>query len=369
MESGISRLTADIHTIAGREFNIASPQQLGKVLFEEMNLPAPVRYGKGKTISTAVDVLESLAPDYPVVQKVLEFRQRSKLKGTYVDALPALMDAATHRIHTSFNQTGAATGRLSSSNPNLQNIPIKTELGREIRAAFIPRDGWQLVVADYSQIELRLLAHMSRDPVLLDAFRQGEDIHTRTAAEVMGVPPMLVTREARNNAKAVNFGIVYGISSFGLAANLGISRKEADAYIKAYFERYAGVKRFIDETIAGTRESGVARTLFGRERPIPDMNSRNPNARGFAERTAVNSPIQGTAADLIKLAMVRIDRALESRQGRLLLQVHDELVLEAPADELEEIKGLVKREMEGVYDLDVPLTVEVGAGSNWRDAK
>jgi DNA polymerase-1 len=378
METGIARLTAEIHALAGREFNISSPQQLGKILFEEMGLPAPfrqgsARYGKGKTISTAVDVLEALAPEHEIVRKVLEYRQLTKLKGTYVDALPALMDPVTTRIHTSFNQTGAATGRLSSSNPNLQNIPIKTELGREIRAAFIPREGlggkWKLVVADYSQIELRLLAHMSQDPVLIDAFRQGEDIHTRTAAEVMGVPPMLVTREARNNAKAVNFGIVYGISAFGLAANLGISRKEAEAYIKAYFDRYAGVKRFIEETIAKTRETGVARTLFGRERPIPDINSRNPNARGFAERTAVNSPIQGTAADLIKVAMVRIDRALAGSESRLLLQVHDELVLEAPSGEIESVKQLVKREMEGVYDLQVPLIVEVGVGENWRDAK
>jgi DNA polymerase-1 len=303
------------------------------------------------------------------VRKVLEYRQLTKLKGTYVDALPALMDADTGRIHTSFNQTGAATGRLSSSNPNLQNIPIKTELGREIRAAFIPREGWKLVVADYSQIELRLLAHMSQDPVLLNAFRQGEDIHTRTAAEVMGVPPMLVTREARNNAKAVNFGIVYGISSFGLAANLGIPRKEAEAYINAYFERYAGVKRFIDETIARTRETGVARTLFGRERPIPDINSRNQNARGFAERTAVNSPIQGTAADLIKVAMVRIDRALAGSEGRLLLQVHDELVLESPSAEIDDVKRIVKAEMEKAFELSVPLVVEVGVGTNWRDAK
>ncbi len=369
METGISRLTGEIHALAGREFNIASPQQLGKILFEEMGLPAPVRYGKGKTISTAVDVLEALAPEHEIVRKVLEYRQLTKLKGTYVDALPALMDPETGRIHTSFNQTGAATGRLSSSNPNLQNIPIKTELGREIRAAFIPRDGWKLVVADYSQIELRLLAHMSQDPVLTDAFRQGEDIHTRTAAEVMGVPPMLVTREARNNAKAVNFGIVYGISAFGLAANLGISRKEAETYINAYFERYAGVKRFIEETIARTRESGVSRTLFGRERPIPDINSRNPNARGFAERTAVNSPIQGTAADLIKVAMIRIDQAMAGFEGRLLLQVHDELVLEAPIGEIENIKQIVKREMEGVYDLRVPLIVDVGVGENWRDAK
>ena len=369
MEEGIARLTLGIHALAGREFNISSPQQLGKVLFEDLSLPAPVRYGKGKVVSTAVDVLEALAPEHEIVRQVLEYRQLTKLKGTYVDALPALMDPDTGRIHTSFNQTGAATGRLSSSNPNLQNIPIKTELGREIRAAFIPRDGWKLIVADYSQIELRLLAHLSGDPVLIDAFQRGEDIHTRTAAEVMGVPPMLVTREARNNAKAVNFGIVYGISAFGLAANLGISRKEAEMYIKAYFERYAGVKRFIDETIAKTRETGIARTMFGRERPIPDINSRNPNARGFAERTAVNSPIQGTAADLIKLAMVRIDRALAGCETRLLLQVHDELVLEAPAGEIESVKQLVKREMEGVFELSVPLLVEVGAGENWRDAK
>jgi DNA polymerase-1 len=369
METSIASLTAAIHDIAGREFNISSPQQLGKVLFEEMNLPAPVRYGKGKVVSTAADVLETLAAEHEVVRKVLEYRQLTKLKGTYVDALPALLDPDTKRLHTSFNQTGAATGRLSSSNPNLQNIPIKTELGREIRAAFVPREGWKLIVADYSQIELRLLAHMSEDPVLIDAFRNGEDIHTRTAAEVMGVPPMLVTREARNNAKAVNFGIVYGISAFGLAANLGISRKEAEIYIKAYFERYSGVKRFIDATIARTRETGIARTLLGRERPIPDMNSRNPNARGFAERTAVNSPIQGTAADLIKLAMVRIDRVLAGMQTKLLLQVHDELVLEAPPEEVEQVTTLVKKEMENVIALKVPLLVEAGTGDNWRDAK
>jgi len=369
MDTEISRLVLEIHALAGHEFNISSPQQLGRVLFEEMGLPAPVRYGKGKTISTAADILEALAPEFPIVRKVLDYRQLTKLKGTYVDALPALIDPATGRLHTSFNQMGAATGRLSSSNPNLQNIPIKTELGREIRAAFVPREGWNLVVADYSQIELRLLAHMSEDPVLVDAFRNGEDIHTRTAAEVMNVPPMLVSKEARNNAKAVNFGIVYGISSFGLAANLGISRKEADLYIRNYFDRYSGVKRFIDETIARTSETGVARTLFGRERAIPDMNSRNPNARGFAERTAVNSPIQGTAADLIKLAMVRIDKALAGRQSKMLLQVHDELVLESPPEETEAVAHLVKQEMEGVAELTVPLVVETGTGKNWRDAK
>jgi len=369
METSIRQLTLDIHALAGREFNIASPQQLGTVLFEELHLPAPGRTGKTKQLSTAADVLEALAPEHEIVRKVLEYRQLTKLKGTYVDALPALIHPDTGRIHTSFRQTGAATGRLSSSDPNLQNIPVKTQLGREIRAAFIPREGWQLIVADYSQIELRLLAHMSGDPVLIEAFRSGEDIHTRTASEVLGVPPMLVSREARNSAKAVNFGIVYGISSFGLAANLGISRKEADSYIRAYFERYSGVKRFIDETIAQTRETGVARTLFGRERPIPDINSRNPNARGFAERTAVNSPIQGTAADLIKLAMVRIHARLRGMQTKLLLQVHDELVLESPPDEVTAISQFVKQEMEGVCQLSVPLTVEVGTGHNWRDAK
>jgi DNA polymerase-1 len=371
MESEIARLTQEIHTLSGKAFNIASPQQLGRVLFEDLKLPAPVKYGKGKTISTAADVLDELAGEHEIVRKVLEYRQLTKLKGTYVDALPALLDAQTNRLHTSFNQTGAATGRLSSSNPNLQNIPIRTELGREIRAAFVPRAGWKLLVADYSQIELRLLAHMSGDELLLDAFRKGEDIHTRTASEVLGVPPLMITPEARRSAKAVNFGIVYGISPFGLAAQLGISRGEAEKYIKNYFARYTGVRRFLDETIAEVRQTGITRTMFGRERPIPDINSRNPNARGFAERTAVNTPLQGTAADLIKLAMVRIDAALETSraQSAMLLQVHDELVFECPAEEVETLSRLVKREMESVRELAVPLVVDIGVGDNWRDAK
>jgi DNA polymerase-1 len=370
METEISRLTSEIHALAGKPFNISSPQQLGRVLFEDLKLPAPVKYGKGKTISTAADVLEELAPNHEIVRKVLEYRQLTKLKGTYVDALPALIDPATGRVHTSFNQAGAATGRISSSNPNLQNIPIRTELGREIRAAFVPREGWKMLVADYSQIELRLLAHMSGDELLIQAFRDGEDIHTRTAAEVMGVPPLMVTREARNAAKAVNFGIVYGISAFGLAANLGISRGEAEKYIKNYFARYTGVRQFIDATIAEVRQTGVTRTLFGRERPIPDINSRNPNSRGFAERTAVNSPLQGTAADMIKLAMVRIEALLSARyQSGMLLQVHDELVFECPPEEIDEVAGLVKREMESVMPLKVPLVADTGQGPNWRDAK
>jgi DNA polymerase-1 len=371
LEGRIAELTRDIHALAGKAFNISSPQQLGRVLFEDMKLPAPVRYGKGRTISTAADVLEDLAPDYEIVGKVLKHRELCKLKGTYIDALPALISSRTGRLHTTFNQAGAATGRLSSSNPNLQNIPIRTELGREIRAAFVPREGWKLLVADYSQIELRLLAHMSRDPLLVEAFQKGEDIHTRTASEVLGIPPLMVTSEARRNAKAVNFGIVYGISPFGLAQQLGIPQAEAATYIHNYFARYSGVKRFIDSTVAEVRRTGVTRTLFGRERPIPDINSRNPNARGFAERTAVNSPLQGTAADLIKLAMVRIDRRLREAgcQTAMLLQVHDELVFEAPPGELTDVPVLVKREMENVYRLEVPLLVEVGIGSNWRDAK
>src|SRR5579871_6695597 len=310
LDATIQRLSGEIYELAGKPFNINSPQQLGRVLFEDMNLPAPVKYGKGKTISTAADVLEGLAGEHEIARKVLEYRQLSKLKGTYIDALPALIDPKTGRLHTSFNQAGAATGRLSSSNPNLQNIPIRTELGREIRAAFVPRQGWKLVVADYSQIELRLLAHMSHDPVLVAAFRNGEDIHTRTAAEVFQVPPLMVTPDMRRNAKAVNFGIVYGQTPFGLAATLGIDRKEAEVYIRTYFELHKGVRKFIDETIAEVRKTGTAVTLFGRKRPIPDMQSRNPNARGFAERTAVNTPLQGTAADLIKLAMIRIDERL-----------------------------------------------------------
>ena len=371
MEGEIARLTAEVHELAGKPFNIGSPQQLGKVLFEDLKLPAAVKYGKGKTISTAADVLEELSGEFEIVRKVLEYRQLTKLKGTYVDALPALLDPRTGRLHTSFNQTGAATGRLSSSNPNLQNIPIRTALGREIRAAFVPREGWKLLTADYSQIELRLLAHMSGDGLLMDAFRNGEDIHTRTAAEVLGIPPLLVTPDARRDAKAVNFGIVYGISAFGLSQQLGISRGEADQYIQNYFARYEGVKRFIEATKAEVRKTGVTKTLFGRERPIPDINSRNPNSRGFAERTAVNSPLQGTAADLIKLAMVRIDAALTEAglESTMLLQVHDELVFECPPGEVKDVSRLVKKEMETVRQLKVPLLVDIGVGDNWRDAK
>jgi DNA polymerase-1 len=367
----IEGLAQQVYDLAGHPFNINSPQQLGKILFEEMALPAPFKYGKGKVVSTAADVLEGLAPAYPVAQLVLDYRQLTKLKGTYIDALPLLIRPETQRVHTTFNQTGAATGRLSSSNPNLQNIPIRTSEGREIRAAFVPEDGWELVVADYSQIELRLLAHMSQDPVLMEAFTHNEDIHTRTAAEVFKVNPLMVNSEMRRSAKAVNFGIVYGQTPFGLAQSLGIDRKEAELYIRRYFERYVGVREFIDKTIAEVRASGVAKTLLGRRRPIPDMNTRNASARLFAERTAVNTPLQGTAADLIKAAMIHIARILKEKRmrSRMLLQVHDELVFEAPVSERDELKDLIKREMENVYQLSVPLLVETGSGANWRDAK
>src|SRR5262250_1059584 len=293
---------------------------------------------------------------------VLDYRQLTKLKSTYVDALPALIKPSTGRLHTTFGQTGTATGRLSSANPNLQNIPIRTELGRGIRAAFIADPGHVLLTADYSQIELRLLAHYSRDPLLVDAYRRGDDIHTLTASQVFGVPPLMVTAEHRRQAKVVNFGIVYGLSPFGLSQNLGIEKSEARRFIDAYFEKYAGVRKFIDKTLEDARREQKVRTLFGRLRPIPDINSKNANMRGFAERTAVNTPLQGTAADLIKMAMIRIDAELMRRnlRSRMTLQVHDELVFEVPDNEVDVTRDLVRREMEEVYPLNVPLRVEIG---------
>jgi DNA polymerase-1 len=369
MESKLAALSGEIFELAGSTFNINSPKQLAKVLFEDLELPPPPRRGKTRSLSTASDVLENLKDLHEIVAKILEYRQLTKLRGTYVDALPALIDPATGRLHTTFNQCGAATGRLSSSNPNLQNIPIRTELGREIRAAFIARPGWKLLAADYSQIELRILAHISADRVLLEAFRQGEDIHTRTAAEVFGVAPLMVGPEERRRAKAVNFGIVYGLSPFGLAKQLDIPQADARMYIDAYFERYSGVKKFMDKAIADARRDGHTRTLLGRLRPIQDLDSRNPAARGFAERTAINSPIQGSAADLIKLAMIRVDEKLRESgsSAQMLLQVHDELLFEVPEGEAAALAKLVKSEMEAVYKLDVPLVTDVKAGDNWRD--
>ncbi len=364
----LERVGESIFELAGRRFNINSPKQLGEVLFTHIGLPAPTVRGKGKAISTAQDVLEQLAESHDVPRLVLEFRHLAKLKSTYIDALPMQADKSS-RVHTTFQAAATATGRLSSVNPNLQNIPIRTELGREIRAAFIASPGMQLLSADYSQIELRLLAHFSSDPLLVRAFANNEDIHTLTASEVFGVPAESMDKETRNRAKAVNFGIVYGISPFGLAAQLGIPQAEAKAYIDRYFVRYEGVKAFIEKTLEAARREGSVRTMFGRIRPIPDIESRNPNQRGFAERTAINTPLQGTAADLIKLAMIALDRKLTERRlrSRMVLQVHDELLFEVPSRETAEVENLVREEMEGVVTLSVPLIADLGFGPNWRD--
>jgi DNA polymerase-1 len=366
----LERVGERIFELAGRRFNINSPKQLGEVLFTHMGLAAPPSRGKGKALSTAQDVLEQLAEQNEVPKLVLEYRHLSKLKSNYIDALPLLADSQS-RVHTTFQAAATSTGRLSSINPNLQNIPTRTELGREIRAAFTASPGTQLLSADYSQIELRLLAHFSSDPLLVRAYEEDIDIHALTASEVFGVPIDSMDKETRNRAKAVNFGIVYGISPFGLAAQLGIPQAEAKAYIERYFVRYVGVKAFIEKTLDEVRKEGFVRTLFGRMRPIPDMESRNPNQRGFAERTAINTPLQGTAADLIKLAMISIDRKLTERKlkTRMILQVHDELIFEVPLDEKAEIETLVRTEMEGVIKLKVPLVADLGFGPNWRDLK
>jgi DNA polymerase-1 len=369
LEREIKTKARDIYEVAGCEFNIASPRQLGDVLFNKLSLPKPFKYGKGRAISTAVDVLEGLAEESPIARMVLDYRQLTKLKSTYVDTLPALINTSTRRLHTTFGQTGTATGRLSSANPNLQNIPIRTELGRGIRAAFIAEPGHLLLTADYSQIELRLLAHFSRDPLLVEAYRRGDDIHTLTASQVFGVPPLMVTPDHRRQAKVVNFGIVYGLSPFGLSQNLGIEPAEAKLFIANYFEKYKGVRAFIDKTLEEARRDLKVKTLHGRIRPIPDINSKNANQRGFAERTAVNTPLQGTAADLIKVAMIRIDAALQERglKSRMTLQVHDELVFEVPEKEVDTMQSLVREHMERVYALAVPLLVEMEVGPNWRD--
>jgi DNA polymerase-1 len=355
----IDDLAERVYAGSGQRFNINSPKQLGDVLFNKMDLPKPQKYGKGKVISTAQDVLEELAQHHEVPALVLEHRQLQKLKGTYLDALPVLADAAG-RIHTTFNQVGTATGRLSSVNPNLQNIPIRTAVGREIRAAFIAAPGNLLMSADYSQIELRLMAHFSQDPLLLDAYRTGKDIHTLTAAEVFEVDPETMSKETRARAKAVNFGIVYGISPFGLAAQLGIEQRVAKEYIERYFARYKGVAVFIEKTLETVRRDGAVRTAFGRVRPIPDIQSRNSNQRGFAERTAVN-----------KIAMLRIDAAMRARGLRsvMTLQVHDELLFDVLPDEADAMQELVKREMESAATFSVPIVADVGLGSNWRDIK
>ncbi|HEV2421197.1 MAG TPA: DNA polymerase I [Candidatus Acidoferrales bacterium] len=370
LEEEIAGFEKRIYELAGFEFNINSPVQLAEVLYDKLNLTLP-RRTRGKSRSTAAEILAELAGLHELPKLVIEYRELAKLKFTYADVLHELISPHTGRIHTQMNQTGTATGRLSSSNPNLQNIPIRTSLGREIRAAFVAEPGNVLFSADYSQIELRILAHFSEDPVLVGAFQRGEDIHSRTAQEVFGVAPFAQTAEHRRAAKVINFGIIYGLSPFGLAQNLQIDQKEAARFIAAYFDRYRGVRKYLEQQVAETRKSGITRTLFGRVRQIPEINSPQPNLRNFAERTAMNTPLQGTAADLIKLAMIEIDRRLahENFRSRMILQVHDELLFEGPHDELDRLAPLVKRAMEQVHSLHVPLLVDVKAGPNWRDMK
>jgi DNA polymerase-1 len=366
----IENLAGEIYRLAGREFNINSTRQLGKILFEELKLPVVKKTKTG--YSTDAGVLEELAAAHEVVAKVLEYRQLAKLKSTYTDGLAALIDPATGRLHTTFHQTVTATGRLSSSEPNLQNIPIRLEIGRLIRKVFIPsRESNLFLTADYSQIELRILAHISGDPVLITAFKNGEDIHTRTAAEVFGVRPEEVTREMRGRAKAVNFGIVYGLSDFGLARDIKVGRQEARRYIENYFARYAGVKTYIDRVIREAREKGYVTTLLNRRRYLPDLFSPNRTVRNSGERTAMNTPIQGSAADIIKLAMVNIQRELAEHglKAKMILQVHDELIFDSPAEEIDRLRELVKRCMENALVLDVPLTVDIKIGPNWYDVK
>lgn len=369
-EGKLAQIEENIYTIAGERFNIQSPQQMGHILFDKLGLSLQKKTKKKTGYSTDVEVLTALSAEHELPALVLAYRSLAKLKSTYADALVGLIHPETHRIHTSYNQTVTATGRLSSSNPNLQNIPVRTEEGRSIRAAFVAREGCLLLSADYSQIELRVLAHYSKDPILVEAFETDQDVHTRTAAEVFQLFPSMITPDMRRQAKVINFGIIYGMGPFRLAKELGISQKMARTYIDHYFTRYEGVKRFIDETIKGARQSGEVRTLLGRVRRLPDILSTNRTVREFSERTAVNTPLQGTAADLIKLSMIRIHEALvrQELKAKMLLQVHDELVFEVPREERDRVTDLVRSIMEGVYDLGVPLKVNISAGDNWAEA-
>ncbi len=370
LEASIAELTGKIYKVAGQEFNINSPRQLGEILFEKMNLPVIGRTEKTRSYSTNVKVLTELADmGHELPALILQYRELSKLKSTYVDALPALVDERTGRVHTSYNQTGTATGRLSSSEPNFQNLPVRTELGRNIRAAVVAEEGHLLVSADYSQIELRIMAHLSEDPVLIDAFNKGEDIHERTALEVFGEAARRNPAEFRRRAKTINFGVIYGLSAFSLARDLKISAAEAQQFIDGYFARYRGVKSWLERTLRQAHNTGQVHTLFGRIRQIPEIRSPDRNLRSFGERAAINSPIQGTAADLMKMAMIRVHGAIKQLGlgARMILQVHDELVFEAPEREAEAVRRLAIAELQSVYKLKVPLVVESKIGRNWRN--
>ena len=365
----IDALTNEIYMLAGEEFNINSPKQLGVILFEKLELK-PVK--KTKTgYATNADVLEKLRDKHPIVNFIMEYRQLAKLKSTYCDGLTAVVNPNTHRIHSVFTQTVTVTGRLSSTEPNLQNIPTRTELGREIRKMFVAKDGYVLVDADYSQIELRVLAHIANDETMINAFRNNEDIHAVTASQVLGIPLEDVTKEQRSSAKAVNFGIVYGIGEFSLAQDLHISVKEAKAYIESYLEKYHGVRNYMESIKEQAKKDGYVKTMLNRIRYIPELKSPNYNIRQFGERVALNTPIQGTAADIIKLAMVRVDNRLinEGLKSKLILQVHDELIVEAHKDEVNKVKQILSEEMQNAMELNVPLKVDMSTGHSWYDAK
>ncbi|HEY1008227.1 MAG TPA: DNA polymerase, partial [Sphingobacteriaceae bacterium] len=371
MRVEILDLERTIYDKAGVRFNIASPKQLGEVLFDKLQLDPKAKKTKTGQYQTGEDILMALSAKSDIVKDILDFRQLQKLKSTYVDALPLMINRKTNRVHTSYNQAVAATGRLSSNNPNLQNIPIRTDRGREVRRAFIPRDeNHVLLSADYSQIELRLIAEISRDENMMDAFEKGLDIHTATAAKVYGVPLEEVDSTQRRNAKAVNFGIIYGQSAFGLSQNLGIPRKEAAAIIEQYFTQYSGIKRYMTETMEFARKNGYVQTIMGRRRYLRDINSANATVRGFAERNAINAPIQGSAADLIKIAMIRIHRAIldHGLESRMTMQVHDELVFDVVRSEADAMKEIIETNMRTAIQTTVPIVVEVGQGENWLEA-
>jgi DNA polymerase-1 len=367
----ILQFEKDIYNFAGKSFNIASPKQLGDVLFRDLKISTTVKKTKTGQYSTGEEVLIKLQHAHPIVEKILDYRSLAKLKSTYSDALPELINPHDGRVHTSYNQTVTATGRLSSANPNLQNIPVRTELGREIRKAFIPRnDDFILLAADYSQIELRIIAHISGDPAMKEDFINGMDIHTATAARVFNVSPDEVSREQRRQAKVVNFGIIYGISAFGLSERLGIGRKEAGKIIEQYLEKYSGIKTYMENQIAFAREHGYVETLMGRRRYLADIDARNMNMRSFAERNAINAPIQGSAADLIKIAMFRIWEEFEKQKltSKMVLQVHDELVFDVLKSEMETVQKIVRQKMETALALSVPLVVDMSVGNNWLEA-
>ncbi|MBI5701677.1 DNA polymerase I [Candidatus Saganbacteria bacterium] len=370
IELAMKDLERHIFAICGEVFNLNSPKQLAVVLFEKLKLPIIKKTKTGA--STDAEVLEELSGQFEIAEKLLEYRGLNKLKSTYVDTLPELINKETGRVHANFNQTITATGRLSSSNPNMQNIPVKSELGKRVREAFVPQNkGYKIIAADYSQIELRVLAHLSQDEKFIEAFKLDEDIHTATAADIFNVPLDKVTKEMRSSAKTVNFGIIYGISGFGLAKSLKIKRTEAEQFIEKYFKRYPGIKAFIEKTIKDAKDTGFVTTMLGRKRPLPDINSPNQGMRGFAERTAINTPVQGTAADMIKLAMVNIHRKcqMSSVKCQMILQVHDELVFEVPNSEVDKVKKIIQDEMQNALKLSVPLKIDIGVGENWAEAK